>query len=65
MFSLFLGKNLNMVKLDGIRNIIFDLGGVLLNLDPRKTLQEFEKLGHVSLVETNPWDFQHEIFYKQ
>ncbi len=64
MFSLFLGKNSNMVKLDGIRNIIFDLGGVLLNLDPRKTLQEFEKLGHVSLVETNPWDFQHEIFYK-
>ena len=53
-----------MINLEGIKNIIFDLGGVLLNLDPQKTLQEFEKLGHVSLVETNPWNFQHDIFYK-
>ena len=52
-----------MVKLDGIRNIIFDLGGVLLNLAPHKTMEEFRKLGHTSLVEENPWNFKHEIFY--
>ncbi|HBL75611.1 MAG: hypothetical protein A2W90_05110 [Bacteroidetes bacterium GWF2_42_66] len=53
-----------MVKLDGIQNIIFDLGGVLLNLAPHRTMEEFRKLGHTSLVEENPWNFKHEIFYK-
>ncbi len=28
-----------------IRNIIFDLGGVILDIDPQKTIDEFEKLG--------------------
>lgn len=31
--------------MDTIRNIVFDLGGVLLNIDPSKTFEEFEKLG--------------------
>ena len=53
-----------MVNLDGIKNIIFDLGGVLLNLAPQRTMDEFRKLGHTSLVEENPWNFKHEIFYK-
>ena len=53
-----------MVNLDGIRNIIFDLGGVLLNLAPQRTMEEFSKLGHTSLVEENPWNFRNEIFYK-
>lgn len=53
-----------MVNLGGIKNIIFDLGGVLLNLAPQKTMDEFRKLGHTSLVEENPWNFKHEIFYK-
>lgn len=53
-----------MVNLNGIKNIIFDLGGVLLNLAPQKTMDEFRKLGHTSLVEENPWNFKHEIFYK-
>lgn len=33
------------MKLDGIKNIIFDLGGVLLNLDFNKTQQAFVDLG--------------------
>ncbi|MDX9881509.1 MAG: HAD family phosphatase [Prolixibacteraceae bacterium] len=53
-----------MVKLNGIRNIIFDLGGVLLNLAPHRTMEEFRKLGHIGLVEENPWNFKYEIFYK-
>ena len=53
-----------MVNLNGIQNIIFDLGGVLLNLAPQRTMDEFRKLGHTSLVEENPWNFKQEIFYK-
>ena len=34
-----------MFQVDKIKNIIFDLGGVLLNLDYDKTEKEFEKLG--------------------
>lgn len=33
------------LKLDGIKNIIFDLGGVILNIDYEKTINEFKKLG--------------------
>lgn len=29
-----------------IKNIIFDLGGVIINLDIQKTIQEFNKLSH-------------------
>lgn len=31
--------------LKGIKNIIFDLGGVILDIDYQKTINEFEKLG--------------------
>ena len=34
-----------MVDLSGIRNIIFDLGGVLLNLDFEATFKAFKQLG--------------------
>jgi len=53
-----------MFSLDGIKNIIFDLGGVLLNLDPQRTMVEFKKLGQAGLVEENPWNFKNEIFYR-
>lgn len=36
-----------MIKLEGIKNIIFDLGGVLLNLDFQLTQQAFVDLGVV------------------
>ena len=34
-----------MANLNGIKNIIFDLGGVLLNIDFKKTFDAFETLG--------------------
>ena len=34
-----------MQELIGVSNIIFDLGGVILNIDYHVTLNEFKKLG--------------------
>jgi putative hydrolase of the HAD superfamily len=52
-----------MEILNGIKNIIFDLGGVLLNIDPKKTIESFEKLGMEQLVGDNGLSYDHEIFY--
>ncbi len=30
--------------MQGIKNIIFDLGGVIINLDTQKTIKEFTQL---------------------
>lgn len=49
--------------LKGIRNIIFDLGGVLLNIDPMKTIDAFGKLGMEQLVGDKGLSYDHEIFY--
>ena len=49
--------------LKGIRNIIFDLGGVLLNIDPMKTIDAFGKLGMDQLVGDKGLTYDHEIFY--
>ena len=49
--------------LNGIRNIIFDLGGVLLNIDPKKTIDAFGKLGMEQLVGDKGLSYDHEIFY--
>lgn len=53
-----------MDMLNGIRNIIFDLGGVLLNIDPKKTIEAFEKLGMAQLVGEKGLTYDHEIFYR-
>ena len=50
--------------LNGIRNIIFDLGGVLLNIDPKKTIDAFGKLGMEQLVGDKGLSYDHEIFYR-
>jgi len=34
-----------MINLKGIKNIIFDLGGVIINIDYKLTLAEFKKIG--------------------
>lgn len=34
-----------MKQLEGVKNIIFDLGGVILNIDYQLTIDEFKKLG--------------------
>ena len=41
-----------MNKFEGIKNIIFDLGGVILNVDFAITQQEFVKLGVKNINET-------------
>lgn len=53
-----------MEMLKGIRNIIFDLGGVLLNIDPKKTIEAFGKLGMEQLVGDKGLSYDHDIFYQ-
>lgn len=52
-----------MEILKGIKNIIFDLGGVLLNIDPKKTIEAFGELGMEQLVGDTGLSYDHEIFY--
>ncbi len=53
-----------MEILKEIRNIIFDLGGVLLNIDPTKTIEAFGKLGMKQLVGDKGLSYDHDIFYQ-
>jgi len=53
-----------MELLKGIKNIIFDLGGVLLNIDPKKTIDAFGKLGMDQLVGDHGLSYDHDIFYQ-
>jgi putative hydrolase of the HAD superfamily len=52
-----------MEILKGIKNIIFDLGGVLLNIDPQKTIDAFSQLGMQQLVGDKGLSYDHDIFY--
>jgi len=52
-----------MEILNGVRNIIFDLGGVLLNIDPKRTIDAFGKLGMEQLVGDKGLSYDHDIFY--
>lgn len=52
-----------METLSGVKNIIFDLGGVLLNIDPKQTIEAFTRLGMEQLVGDNGLSYDHEIFY--
>lgn len=47
-----------------IRNIIFDLGGVLLNLSPQKTIEAFRQLGLPNVIGEGAWSYRHEVFLK-
>ena len=53
-----------MEILKGIKNIIFDLGGVLLNIDPQKTIDAFCQLGMPQLVGDKGHSYDHPIFYQ-
>ena len=57
-------KILDMEILNGIKNIIFDLGGVLLNIAPRKTIESFAGLGMEQLIGDHGLSYDHEIFYQ-
>jgi glucose-1-phosphatase len=52
-----------MKILNGIKNIIFDLGGVLLNIDPKRTIDAFTQLGMKKLIGDKGLSYDHEIFY--
>ena len=52
-----------MEILKGIRNIVFDLGGVLLNINPEKTINAFGQLGMKKLIGEKGLTYDHEIFY--
>lgn len=45
-----------------IKNIIFDLGGVVLNLDPKRTIKTFESYGLENVAEKYNFPNQVEIF---
>jgi putative hydrolase of the HAD superfamily len=45
-----------------IRNIIFDLGGVLLSADAQLTIQAFRELGMEDLIKPGGWSYGHEVF---
>jgi len=47
-----------------IRNIIFDLGGVILNIDPQLTVNEFRKLGWSDFYEENHLSLARDLFYQ-
>ncbi|HAQ20594.1 MAG TPA: HAD family phosphatase [Prolixibacteraceae bacterium] len=53
-----------MEILKGIKNIIFDLGGVLLNIDPKKTIEAFSRLGMAQLIGEKGLSYDHELFYQ-
>jgi len=52
-----------MEILNGVKNIIFDLGGVLLNIDPKKTIAAFGALGMEKLIGDKGLSYDHDIFY--
>ena len=52
-----------MEILKGIKNIIFDLGGVLLNIDPKITIEAFGKLGMRQIIGDKGLSYDHDIFY--
>lgn len=45
-----------------IRNVIFDLGGVIINLDPQRTIQEFNKISRLPFEELYSQASQTELF---
>lgn len=53
-----------MEILSGIKNIIFDLGGVLLNIAPQNTIEAFGRLGMDQLIGDKGLSYDHDIFYQ-
>ncbi len=51
-----------MLDLKGVKNIIFDLGGVILNIDYQLTIQAFQKLGAGSFAQVYSQFVQTRLF---
>jgi len=49
---------------EGVKNIIFDLGGVLLDIDPQRSILSFRELGMADLIKPGGWGYDHEVFLK-
>ena len=47
---------------DGTKNIIFDLGGVLLDLDIDRTIQAFQDLGLKDAIKEGGWGYRNKVF---
>lgn len=47
-----------------VQNIIFDLGGVLLNIDPQRSIEAFKGLGLTDVIKPGGWGYKHEVFLK-
>lgn len=52
-----------MEILKGVKNIVFDLGGVLLNINPKRTIEAFGLLGMEQLIGDKGLTYDHDIFY--
>ncbi|MEL7585171.1 MAG: HAD family phosphatase [Prolixibacteraceae bacterium] len=48
----------------GIKNIIFDLGGVLLDIAPQRSIHAFRELGMADLIKPGGWGYDHEVFLR-
>lgn len=48
----------------GTKNIIFDLGGVLLDIDPERSIAAFHELGMADLIKPGGWGYDHEVFLR-
>ena len=50
------------MSVKSIRNIIFDLGGVILNIDPQRTVDAFRNLGWNDFYKENSLSLSKELF---
>ena len=53
-----------MLELNGVKNIIFDLGGVILNIDYDQTVNAFKKIGVINFDEIYSQAKQGQVFDK-
>ena len=53
-----------MIDLKNIKNIIFDLGGVILNVDYLKTIEAFKQIGIIDYDKIYTQNHQNELFNK-
>jgi|WetSurMetagenome_2_1015567.scaffolds.fasta_scaffold36370_3 glucose-1-phosphatase len=52
------------INLKGLKNIIFDLGGVILNIDANASVNAFRKIGLKENITDGKLTYSDEIFYK-
>jgi len=52
------------MKSNNIKTIIFDFGGVILDIDPQITIKEFQKMGFKDVAKTNSKEFIEDIIRK-